>query len=1076
MLACVLVLALPDKQIKSLAISITHLLTDRQLHIGTLKLERSFNPSLTLTEVRFSNADWASEESLFSAENISATVNLPELFKGQLVIQDVTSTAIKVHLEVDEAGEKNWQLSSEPMTLPPFSRLTIVSADANDTLVTFLDRRTSGHQLLIIDKVALNNDANDTSAQVQLNGKINALPVSATLALQADEFASLSISDALRLPYSLDMSAGELQITANGQLNDIGEALSIDTDMSMDINSLADLGDIINQPLPDIGPVNVNARLSANPETIAETGLQIPDLRLTISDPLLQLQAQGQFSDVPATNSGSVNLSLEIPDTDKILSMLNVSRRIPGTLNLKASLTGSEREFDAQLQSVNFKSRYIDAELNGTVSDILGTASVDASLKLDTPDLSLVTQLFGTEMPSEWGPITAQASLQGETGNYALNNIDATLNGNSTASVTGSIKSLIPFDSMHLDVDVSLSTLDEVSTFTRNPLPDIGPMTGTGIVGWKEGKLFLQNANVKHDSQYGVAVVTGNIGDLIHFDRVRLRADADLPDFAALDLFTGFELPAVDRVTASTNLISANALDLSARQLTVTTTIDGLTVVANGAVESFIKPYISVDLDLESSIESISQLNEISGKQLPGLGPITATARLKGVGKDFVLEDINAILSDSKLAGTLTSQLDDLTAFDKLAFDVTLQTDNVATVASEFGFDSSISAPATLTSKIRIDGKDLQLENTDVAVASNRANANVSLLNVFDAQQKTMIRGDVSLLDVDTSTLFKQAEEDQEKTKEPDEHTGQSPQPPGKDRLLSTQRLPINFMRDDDIDIDVQIQSLSSELLEIENTNFLVTARNGVFSIKPFTGTVNGGKVELTAILDTRSALPVVNINLALNEIDLARAMVFDGTELIESTGSTWAELAFTGEGSSIAQILASATGEGGFYIENLLFNEKILSLFSSDLLDQLTDALNPFADRDMMGTQLLCSAITFQIHDGVLQTPFGFAVEASDYSVVGDGQVDFNDETLEIMFNSKPKTGLGIGLNRLANLVKLDGALASPSLTLSEVGLLQFGASVAAAVASGGVTLIAEGLYNKHAAMSDVCAQALGN
>ncbi|MFK8080346.1 MAG: AsmA family protein [Granulosicoccus sp.] len=1075
-LICILVIAFPELLVKSLAISVTHFLTDRELHIGSLDLERSLQPRLTITDLAFENADWASEDSLFSADRLSVQIQLSELLRGQLLVHDFSSIGAETHLEIANNGANNWQLSSRPMTIPPLKRLTMANVNARDTVVTYVNRQSPDHQRLMLSEVTLSNDATNAAPQLTASGEINSVPLAAALTLQADKPGIPSVSDLLQLPYSLEMTAGDIQVAANGRINDEGNTLTIDSDVSLDINSLAQLGNLLNQPLPELGPVKLSATVSASPGMIASSEIQIPDLHLSINDPRLQLDVQGQFSDVPSTSKGSASVSLDVPDVDAILSMFNIEKRLPGQLNADATLTGENKKYDVVLQNGDFTSEFVNATLSGTTTDILKTARTDLSVELALPDLSIVTHLFGTSMPPEWGPITASAELQGESGLYSLNNLDATLDGQSKASAKGSIKSLKPFEDMHLDVDVSLDTLREVSAFTRNPLPDIGPMTGTGVVGWKNGKLFLKDANTRHKSRYGVAVVTGDIGDLIHFDKVRLRADAELPDFSALDLFTGFELPDVDRVVASTNLISADALDLSARQLTVTTTLDGVTVVGKGAVESFIKPDIGVDLQLSSRVDSLTELNALSSKILPDLGPLQTTARLKGLGKDFVLEDISAVLSDSSLTGTLTGQLDDLTDLDTLEFDVALHSENAAVVATELGFDGLAQAPAKIATTVNIDGQNLGFDRTEIDINGNLLSGNLDMLDVFDDTKKTEFKGDIVVRDVNTKTLFSQPIDNQQDLATSAEDNKASKQPAQNTRLLSDQPIPLDIVRNNNMDVDLRILNLTTHLLDITDAQLDMVVQEGVLTIEPFSGTVNEGDVDLELVIDADKKPATFDIDLSLNEFNLARAMVLDSTELLESTGGTWAKLNIAAQGESLADILGDATGQGGFYVEDLLFNENVLSIFSSDLINQLVDAINPFADQEMMGTQLLCSALLFELKDGVLETPFGFATEASDYSVVGEGQIDFQNETLELMFNSKPKTGLGISLNRLAGLVRLTGPLGSPSLTLSELGLLQFGASIAAAVASGGVTLLAEGLYNKHAAMSDVCAQALGN
>lgn len=63
-----------------------------------------------------------------------------------------------------------------------------------------------------------------------------------------------------------------------------------------------------------------------------------------------------------------------------------------------------------------------------------------------------------------------------------------------------------------------------------------------------------------------------------------------------------------------------------------------------------------------------------------------------------------------------------------------------------------------------------------------------------------------------------------------------------------------------------------------------------------------------------------------------------------------------------------------------------------------------------------------------------------------------------------------------ISSLIKLQESLGSSSLSVSQSGLLKSGASLAAAIAGSGVTLLAQGLYEKHRANSEVCAKALGH
>ena len=92
--------------------------------------------------------------------------------------------------------------------------------------------------------------------------------------------------------------------------------------------------------------------------------------------------------------------------------------------------------------------------------------------------------------------------------------------------------------------------------------------------------------------------------------------------------------------------------------------------------------------------------------------------------------------------------------------------------------------------------------------------------------------------------------------------------------------------------------------------------------------------------------------------------------------------------------------------------------------------------------------------------------------TATGKGKVDFGTENIELEWTIKPRTGIGISAGSLANpYVKLGGTLSSPHL---EAKPLDAAVSTGAAVATMGLTILAQGLYDRITSEENVCINKL--
>jgi hypothetical protein len=87
---------------------------------------------------------------------------------------------------------------------------------------------------------------------------------------------------------------------------------------------------------------------------------------------------------------------------------------------------------------------------------------------------------------------------------------------------------------------------------------------------------------------------------------------------------------------------------------------------------------------------------------------------------------------------------------------------------------------------------------------------------------------------------------------------------------------------------------------------------------------------------------------------------------------------------------------------------------------------------------------------------------------VVASGTVEFETEKIGVTFRAKPREGVGIGLGTITNsFLALGGTLKSPRITIDPASSA---VATGAAVATGGLSLLARGVWDRLSAASSIC------
>lgn len=208
--------------------------------------------------------------------------------------------------------------------------------------------------------------------------------------------------------------------------------------------------------------------------------------------------------------------------------------------------------------------------------------------------------------------------------------------------------------------------------------------------------------------------------------------------------------------------------------------------------------------------------------------------------------------------------------------------------------------------------------------------------------------------------------------------------------------------------------------------------------------------------------------------MELGRLLKDGGSDMLAG-GRTDARVELRGHGASWRALMASATGEVVVSVGEGRLRNSAIDWAGGDLLVQLVGVLNPLS-RTEDATPMSCAAVRFVVKDGIATAERGIAVETAKVNVVGTGTVNLRDEHLDLGITPRARDGIGLSLTApLVGMARVRGTLAEPALSLDELGAVRTAVSAGAAVATSGLSLVGEALFDRLTADSNPCRTALG-
>jgi len=283
--------------------------------------------------------------------------------------------------------------------------------------------------------------------------------------------------------------------------------------------------------------------------------------------------------------------------------------------------------------------------------------------------------------------------------------------------------------------------------------------------------------------------------------------------------------------------------------------------------------------------------------------------------------------------------------------------------------------------------------------------------------------------------------------------------------LFSTTPLVYSWLESLNLDASLDVASANLNGNAISNLRISTTIEDTALSIAPVEFALGDGRFQ--GSLSLLPATDVHTLELEANIQDLRLAQLADKDQDPASVPPINAVLNLTGTGASLHDIMASSNGKLSGRQGNGHLNLQAMGALFSDFLTSVVSTLNPLAEARTY-TNVECGIFEIEITDGVASIE-ELALQSDRVTIVSSGNIDFTTEVLDLTLNTKSREGLGLSVGGVANsFIKLGGTLKEPSLGVDAAGSVT---TTGAAVATGGLSLLAKSLWDRVSSEVDMCA-----
>jgi hypothetical protein len=1078
--------------------------TGREFAIdGELHVDLSRHTTIVAEDLRFGNAAWAESEDMVTVSRLELRFDLWSFFDGPVLIEliDLDDTNILLLNPGDKAP--NWELPIE--TAPdeddaaeePGQDVLFAQIDI-DRLQVHLESVERDRPLHLVierlDQVHRDDDYLDLELRgaldgrrVEIDGEIGTWgALLAGKEFKADIDAVLDtfkLSARGRIDDVVDLRRPEFEFTATGpDVDDLTRMLGLGEEGDGDIKLAGALKPIADGPLSlsikgNLGLTEIDAggevadlqslqnlRLKANasgPDLgrilrlagihqvrkapfMLKFDAEMEDGRFDVREATMvfadaTIEGVARFPRFPSIDDAVISLQIEGPDIERFRYVTGMPGAASGPFSL--GFTIDVREDGVEILELVTKTSLGELQANGSIGDpdtLLGT---EFSVRVRAESLAELAGAYGIEdMPDQAAEISGAAKYAAD-GIRTTGPVSVLVDGNS-AQVDGLIALQPGIRGTDVRVKASGGDLAQLVTLFAEPtgvpalpydvngrlrvtgdgfrLTDITGSLGTTSVS---GEGLLVPAAMIAGSHFDVVARGPELEELI-------ESTGDLtvhPGPFELDGKIGFRTDAIELSNVRLDRDTGDA------RLDLTVGID--------------REQNYLDFDLAANGRDVrGVLRGIKGFEAFEQ-PFSVKTRGTLRGPHWAIDKLDATIGEASMVAAGDLEFADAKA--RTEFDFAL---NVPSLAAIGTVDSRRFTDQAFSVTANVAGGDglLAVEKLDIRIGDS------------DVVGKVLVRkGDIPEIDIDVYSdrlyfrpLLEEAE--QEFDAEPEFEDG---------RLIPDIAMPVEALRELNGSLDVDIADLRRGALQLRDIELDARLRDGRLDVSMARFKARSGELLGRAAYD--ASTDIVSASLEL----VARNFAFGMTEAnvdLAMTGDM--DIGLRTAGNDLRTMAGDLDGvvfinTRGGRIEK---NEFVAAIYGN-LLEEILTTINPFRQTEPY-TDFECAIVAAEFNDGIVTGAPNSFVSTNKIRLVTKSTVDLKTEKIRVGIRTTPRQILSISAGELINpYVQVIGTLAKPQLAVDEAGVLITGG---AAVATGGLSLLARGLWDRLSKSGDPCKQ----
>lgn len=431
---------------------------------------------------------------------------------------------------------------------------------------------------------------------------------------------------------------------------------------------------------------------------------------------------------------------------------------------------------------------------------------------------------------------------------------------------------------------------------------------------------------------------------------------------------------------------------------------------------------VSVDMDFDANIPSISKLEAILGIETPyseALGTMSAKGNISGPVDTLTITGLEIAVTEGLMNITFngTASTGKTLRYDgQLSADIPSIRKLAALGGTELPASTSqgeIYGPFSLsgqasgtTSQINFTGAELQLDHiigTGTFTADLRG-------------AKPLLGGELNLEGLDVRPYMA------------------AQNTTGKVQPWSEEPLNLTALKMFDANFTLNTPNILVGRIALGQSQIKTSVKNGVLTTDIPNVSLYGGQGKLRMSLDATKTAPEIALDFTLNNIDGKNFLgaVAGFTQLTGNTGTT---MSFRGSGRSQAEMMHSLSGNGNFELAEGVLSGVDIAQFVGGLETALLQGALPQGIGSKYTTPFNKLAGLFSVKNGVVSVG-DFGLSSGTVRADGKGSLDLGQQTID--FSLRPRLKQGSGLASFGIPIRFKGHFGSVSAGLDTSLLTQ--------------------------------------